>query len=117
MTGATSSANGTVGYVNTVPPKDGYNTKFLRADGTWSIPAYPTNADTVDGYHANKFFKLYTRADIGISPDFNNPKIGNECVNGYFELRTSSETTGESGSKPFNSFGSFINITYSNTIF
>jgi len=38
MTGATSSANGTVGYVNAVPPKDGYNTKFLRADGTWAVP-------------------------------------------------------------------------------
>lgn len=38
MTGATASANGTVGYVNAVPPKDGYNTKYLRADGTWSVP-------------------------------------------------------------------------------
>lgn len=38
MTGATSSANGTVGYVNAVPPKDGYNTKYLRADGTWAVP-------------------------------------------------------------------------------
>lgn len=42
MVGATSSANGSVGYVNATPPKDGYNTKFLRADGTWSVPAYPT---------------------------------------------------------------------------
>ena len=38
MTGATSSANGTVGYVNAAPPKDGYNTKYLRADGTWAVP-------------------------------------------------------------------------------
>lgn len=38
MVGATSSANGSVGYVNAVPPKDGYNTKFLRADGTWVVP-------------------------------------------------------------------------------
>ena len=42
MVGATSSANGSVGYVNATPPKDGYNTKFLRADGTWSVPSYPT---------------------------------------------------------------------------
>lgn len=42
MIGATSSANGSVGYVNAVPPKDGYNTKFLRADGTWSVPSYPS---------------------------------------------------------------------------
>ena len=38
MTGATSSANGTVGYINAAPPKDGYNTKFWRADGTWNLP-------------------------------------------------------------------------------
>ena len=38
MVGATSSADGSVGYVNAVPPKDGYNTKYLRADGTWSVP-------------------------------------------------------------------------------
>lgn len=44
MKGATSSANGTVGYVNAVPPKDGYNTKYLRADGTWSVP--PDNNTT-----------------------------------------------------------------------
>ena len=44
MTGASSSANGTVGYVNAVPPKDGYNTKFLRADGTWAVPDYIANA-------------------------------------------------------------------------
>ena len=41
MVGATSSANGTAGYVP-APPKDGYNTKYLRADGTWTIPSYPT---------------------------------------------------------------------------
>jgi len=37
MVGATSSANGTAGYVP-APPKDGYNTKYLRADGTWTVP-------------------------------------------------------------------------------
>ena len=45
MVGATSSANGSVGYVNATPPKDGYNTKFLRADGSWAIPNYTTNTD------------------------------------------------------------------------
>jgi hypothetical protein len=34
MVGATASANGTAGYVGATPPKDGYNTKYLRADGT-----------------------------------------------------------------------------------
>lgn len=43
LVGATSSAAGTAGYVS-APPKDGYNTKFLRADGTWSVPAYIANS-------------------------------------------------------------------------
>lgn len=34
MTGATSEANGSGGYINATPPQDGYNTKFWRADGT-----------------------------------------------------------------------------------
>ena len=46
MVGATSSANGSVGYVNAVPPKDGYNTKYLRADGTWQVP--PDHTYTVN---------------------------------------------------------------------
>lgn len=45
LVGATSSANGTAGYVS-APPKDGYNTKFLRADGTWAVPAYLTIGTT-----------------------------------------------------------------------
>lgn len=44
MTGATSSADGTVGYVNAVPPKANYNTAYLRADGTWQVP--PNTGDT-----------------------------------------------------------------------
>lgn len=35
MTGATSSENGTAGYVP-APPSDGYDSKYLKADGTWS---------------------------------------------------------------------------------
>ena len=42
MVGATSSANGTAGYVGVNPPKDGYNTKFWRADGSWAVPTNTT---------------------------------------------------------------------------
>ena len=42
MIGATKDRDGSVGYINTVPPKDGYNTKYLRADGTWSVPPNTT---------------------------------------------------------------------------
>ena len=37
MKGATSSAAGTAGVVP-APPTSGYNTKYLRADGTWQVP-------------------------------------------------------------------------------
>ena len=57
-------------------------------------------------------FGLYERADIGTSPNFDNPG-----VNGFFELRTKTETTGETGTKPYDGFGPFISIKYSNTMF
>lgn len=38
MVGATTENNGSVGYINAIPPKDGYNTKYWRADGTWAVP-------------------------------------------------------------------------------
>lgn len=41
LEGATSSAAGTAGYAP-APPKDGYNTKYLRADGTWAVPPNTT---------------------------------------------------------------------------
>ena len=49
MGGATSSTAGTEGYVP-APPKDGYNTKYLRADGTWSVP--PDNNTTYESKNA-----------------------------------------------------------------
>lgn len=38
MVGATASDDGSAGYVP-APPSNGYNAKFLRADGTWTVPA------------------------------------------------------------------------------
>ena len=57
-------------------------------------------------------FGLYDRSDIGISPNFDNPGI-----NGLFEMRSSIETTGETGTKPFDGYAPFISLRYSNTIF
>lgn len=37
LKGATSTSAGAAGYAP-APPSSGYNTKYLRADGTWSIP-------------------------------------------------------------------------------
>lgn len=51
MKGATSSANGTAGIVP-APSSDGYNTKYLRSDGTWVVPPdtkYSAATATTDG--------------------------------------------------------------------
>lgn len=37
LVGATENADGTAGYAP-APPSTGYNTKYLRADGTWAVP-------------------------------------------------------------------------------
>lgn len=43
LVGATSSGAGKAGLVP-VPPSSGYNTKYLRADGTWVVPPNTTYA-------------------------------------------------------------------------
>ncbi len=49
MTGATASADGTAGLVP-APDSNGYNYKYLRADGSWSIP--PNSNDRVSVTYA-----------------------------------------------------------------
>ena len=53
LKGATALAAGTAGYAP-APPSEGYDTKFLRADGTWAVPAGSENeaatAAEVKGY-------------------------------------------------------------------
>jgi hypothetical protein len=51
MIGATDSADGTAGFVP-APPSDGYNTKFLRADGSWVVPTNTWKAanNSQEGY-------------------------------------------------------------------
>ena len=57
-------------------------------------------------------FGLYNRDDIGTAPNFDNPG-----VNGLFEMRAKTETTGETGTKPFDAHAPFISLRYSNTMF
>lgn len=47
----------------------------------------------------------YSRDEIGTSPNFDDPG-----VNGMFEIRASRETPGETGTRPFNAFGPFLNL-------
>lgn len=73
MTGATSSANGTAGLVP-APSSSGYDTKFLRADGTWAVPSgsggYPlfiwSTAPTSSSTYPTSPCFVYCTADNGL---------------------------------------------------
>ena len=81
--------------------------------GVLGIPNGGTGANTRKAAITNLgVFGLYDRDDIGTSPNFDNPGI-----NGLFEMRSTSETAGETGTKPFNGFAPFISLRYSNTMF
>ena len=71
MTGATSSANGSVGYIGTTPPSNGYNTKYWRADGTWQQPMlYKDYTQTIEAFAAGNpgsRAAQYMISGIGIS--------------------------------------------------
>lgn len=58
------------------------------------------DADTLDGWDNTKFCKVYTRAEIGETPNFDNLKdVDGNQVNGFFESRVR-ETTNATGKKP-----------------
>ena len=86
MVGATSSANGSVGYVNAVPPKDGYNTKYLRADGTWQVPpdhTYTVNNATLTIQKNGTTVKTFTaNASSNVTCNITVPTNTNQLTNG-----------------------------------
>ena len=69
MGGATSSANGTAGLVP-APPKDGYDTKYLRADGAWVVPPNTDTKNTAGSTNVNST-KLFL---IGATSQAANPQ-------------------------------------------
>lgn len=54
---------------------------------------------------------VFDRSEIGTSPNYDNPG-----KNGLFEIRDSSEVTGETGTRPFTSYGAFLNLRTSDNI-
>lgn len=52
MTGATASAAGASGLVP-APTIDGYNTKYLRADGSWAVPSGENVKQTLNSNNSN----------------------------------------------------------------
>ena len=94
MTGATSSADGTVGYVNAIPPKNGYNTKYLRADGTWTVPpdhTYTVNNGTLTIKGENTTATTFT-ANSSTSPTLAIKGSGATTVTGASGTITVSST-------------------------
>ena len=103
MVGATSSANGSVGYVNAVPPKDGYNTKYLRADGTWQVPpdhTYTVNNATLTIQKNGTTVKTFTaNASSNVTCNITVPTNTNELTNGagFITSEIDSQSLGDSG--------------------
>ena len=121
LTNTTYSANNGVGLSGTTFYNSGVravsisgNSLRVNTNGTntdLTIP-YATDADTLDGLHLDRVVGTYTREQIGTSPNFDNPSI----QNGLFEMRISSETTGETGTKPFNGFAPFLTLKVQNVM-
>lgn len=116
MVGATSSANGSVGYVNAVPPKDGYNTKFLRADGSWQVPSgtATVNNGTLTIQKNGTNVQTFTANQSGnATANITVPTKTSELTNdsGYI---TSSAVTGVKGNSESSYRTGNVNITATN---
>ena len=103
MKGATSSANGSVGYVNAVPPKDGYNTKYLRADGTWQVPpdhTYTVNNATLTIQKNGSNVATFTaNASSNVTANISVPTKVSQLTNdsGFITSSIDSQSLGTSG--------------------
>ena len=75
------------------------------ASNTVSMSTYKSR-DLVHKITDNlNLLRVFDRTDVGTSPNFDNPGF-----NGFFEVRASSETTGESGTKPVDSFYGMLSM-------
>ena len=63
-----------------------------------------TIIDTASPYITNGVY-VFGRSEIGTSPNYDNPG-----KNGLFEIRSSSEVTGETGTRPNTGYGAFLNL-------
>lgn len=72
---------------------------------SWSLSEIGAAATSHGTHVTDSTVQAFNRDTIGTSPNFDNPGM-----NGFFEVRITSETSGETGTKPFNSFGTFLNL-------
>ena len=65
------------------------------------------NGNTITTTYALKStaVQVYNRTDIGTSPNFDNPG-----VNGLFEVRSTSEQSGGTGTRPYSSYGPMLTL-------
>ena len=70
----------------------------VSGDNTYTI------IDTASPYITNGVY-VFDRSEIGTSPNYDNPG-----KNGLFEIRSSSEVTGETGTRPNIGYGAFLNL-------
>lgn len=75
--------------------------------GTATKATRDSNGKSLSG----QYLQRYSRTEIGTSPNFDNP-----AANGVFEVRNSSETPGETGTKPFNGYGAMLNFKTADNI-
>lgn len=78
LVGATSSADGTGGYISATPPSSGYNEKYFRADGTWVKPPNDNTTYTFAG-GTNKFTVTPsggTSTDVTVTPSITDNVTG-----------------------------------------
>lgn len=74
--------------------------QFQRVSGANTY----TIIDTASSYITNGVY-VFGRSEIGNSPNYDDPQ-----KNGLFEIRGSSEVTGETGTRPTTGYGAFLNL-------
>lgn len=92
------------GVLNFISQPTVNNNKIWHAgnDGSGS----GLDADLLDGYDGTRHLRSFTRSEIGTSPNFDNPSFPMS----FFERRTTSETSGETGTPPPLSYAGVLSL-------
>ena len=94
LVGATSSAAGKAGLVP-VPPSSGYNTKFLRADGTWVVPTNTTYALSGEYGTGNKTWVSKLTANGSTAAGTSTVPTASTSVYGITSLSSATDSSAE----------------------
>ena len=78
-------------------------------DGVYAPTAHTHHSD-------NTLMHGYTRSQIGTSPNYDNPQYDNKKINGIYEIRASSEVSGETGTRPAVGFYPMLSLQAENVM-